>query len=28
VKLSGSLDQRYREWRRILRQIADLETGV
>jgi len=27
VKLSGSLDERYREWRRILRQIADLETG-
>ncbi len=28
VKLSGSLDQRYREWRQILRQIYQLETGA
>ena len=28
VKLSGSLDQRYREWREILRQIYQLETGA
>jgi hypothetical protein len=27
VKLNGSLDERYREWRRILRKIYDLETG-
>ncbi len=27
VKLNGSLDQRYREWRDILRQIYQLETG-
>jgi len=27
VNLSGSLDERYREWRRILRQIYKLETG-
>ncbi|MEM0953739.1 MAG: hypothetical protein AAGI24_06335 [Pseudomonadota bacterium] len=27
VKLSGSVDQRYREWRDILRQIYQLETG-
>jgi hypothetical protein len=27
VKLNGSLDQRYREWRRILREIYNLETG-
>lgn len=28
VKLSGSLDQRYREWRDILRKIYRLETGA
>jgi hypothetical protein len=28
VRLSGSLDQRYREWRDILRQIYRLETGT
>ena len=28
VNLSGSLDERYREWRRILRQIYALETGA
>lgn len=27
VQLSGSLDQRYREWRDLLRQIYRLETG-
>ena len=27
VKLNGSLDERYREWRRILREIYSLETG-
>ena len=27
VKLNGSLDERYREWRRILREIYNLETG-
>ncbi len=27
VQLNGSLDQRYREWRDILRQIYQLETG-
>jgi len=27
VKLNGSLDERYREWRRILREIFKLETG-
>ena len=27
-KLSGSLDERYREWRGILRRIYDLEGGV
>jgi hypothetical protein len=28
VELSGSLDQRYRQWRRILREIYVLETGT
>ena len=28
INLSGSLDQRYREWRDILRRIYRLETGV
>lgn len=28
VKLNGSLDQRYREWRHILREIYRLETGT
>jgi hypothetical protein len=28
VKLNGSLDERYREWRRILREIYNLETGA
>ena len=28
VNLNGSLDQRYREWRRILRQIYAIETGA
>lgn len=28
VKLSGSLDERYREWQRILREIYVLETGT
>ncbi len=28
VRLSGSLDQRYREWRDILRRIYALETGA
>jgi hypothetical protein len=28
VNLSGSLDERYREWRRILRQIYALETEI
>ena len=27
VRLSGSLEQRYGEWRRILREIYALETG-
>jgi hypothetical protein len=27
VRLAGGLDERYREWRRILRQIYALETG-
>jgi hypothetical protein len=27
VKLNGSLDERYREWRRLLREIYNLETG-
>lgn len=27
-RLSGSLDERYREWRRILKQIYTLETGI
>ena len=27
IKLNGSLDERYREWRRILREIYNLETG-
>lgn len=27
VQLNGSLDDRYQEWRRILRQIYELETG-
>jgi hypothetical protein len=28
VNLNGSLDQRYREWRQILRQIYAIETGA
>ena len=28
VNLSGSLDERYREWRRILREIYALETSI
>ena len=28
VNLNGSLDERYREWRRILRQIYAIETGA
>ena len=28
VNLNGSLDERYREWRRILRQIYTIETGA
>ncbi|MEP5764267.1 MAG: hypothetical protein ABJ308_06725 [Halieaceae bacterium] len=28
VNLNGSLDERYREWRRILQQIYSLETGA
>ena len=27
-ELSGSLDERYREWRSLLKQIYDLETGI
>ena len=28
VRLEGGLEDRYREWRRILAQIIELETGV